>query len=208
MFPILVLLVLLATPVQGDPATMLVNGRILTDASARAAGRFAEAALVVDGRFAAVGSTHDVEASARARKLTPTRIDLHGRFAVPALTDAHGHVEGLGFALQRLRFEGTNSAEAIAAMVSERAKTTPPGQWITGRGWDQNDWAVQRFPTREVLDRAAPNHPVWLRRVDRHAAWCNTRALELAGVTRATTDVAGGHIERASDGSPTGVFVA
>ena len=203
----LLLLVCLATSVSADRATMLVNGRILTDASAPPASRFAAAALVVDGRFAAVGTQSEVESAARAKGLRPTRVDLAGRFAVPALTDAHGHVESLGFTLQRLQLTGTRSAEAIAAMVAERAKATPAGDWIVGRGWDQNDWEVQRFPTRDVLDRVAPGHPVWLRRVDGHAAWCNSKALEQAGVTKATPEVPGGRIERASDGTPTGVLV-
>jgi hypothetical protein len=201
-----VFLVLLAAPARAGVATLLVNGRILTDASAPPASRFAAAALVVDGRFAAVGTLREVETAARGRG-APTRVDLRGRLAVPALTDAHGHIEGLGNALQRLELVGTSSAAAIAAMVAERAKRVPAGHWILGRGWDQNDWAVQKFPTRDVLDRVAPEHPVWLRRVDGHAAWANSKALELAGVTKATAEVPGGRIERASDGSPTGVFV-
>ena len=202
-----VFLVLLAAPARAGGATLLVNGRILTDASAPPASRFAAAALVVEGRFAAVGTLKEVEAAARERGLTPTRVDLRGRLAVPALTDAHGHIEGLGNALQRLELVGTTSAAAIAAMVAERAKRVPAGHWILGRGWDQNDWAVQKFPTRDVLDRVAPEHPVWLRRVDGHAAWANSKALERAGVTKATAEVPGGRIERTSDGSPTGVFV-
>jgi len=201
------LLVFASAAAAAEDATLLTNARILTDASAPPASRFAAAALVAGGRFVAVGSLRDVEAAARSRGLSPTRIDLGGRLAVPALTDAHGHVEGLGNALQRLQLVGTRSADAISAMVAERARTTPAGQWILGRGWDQNDWAVQKFPTRDVLDRVAPDHPVWLRRVDGHAAWANSKALELAGMTKATTDPPGGRIERNLDGSPTGVVV-
>ena len=201
------LLALLATPAHAERATLLVGGRILTDASAPPASRFAAAALVVNGRFVAVGTQADVEAAARRQGLTPARVDLGGRLAIPALTDAHGHVEGLGSALQRLQLVGTKSAEEIAEKVAERARATPAGQWILGRGWDQNDWAVEKFPTRDVLDRVTRDHPVWLRRVDGHAAWANSRALELAGVTRATPDPPGGRIERAADGSPAGVLV-
>ena len=201
------LLAFLAAPTRADRATLLVNGRILTDASAPPASRFASAALIANGRFVAVGSLREVEAAARAQKLSPDRVDLGGEFAIPALTDAHGHVEGLGQSLERLQLAGTRSAEAIAAMVAARAKNTPAGQWILGRGWDQNDWPVERFPTRDVLDRVAGDHPVWLRRVDGHAAWGNSRALELAGVTRTTADPPGGRIERASDGTPAGVLV-
>src|SRR5258705_8374447 len=135
-----VFLVLLAAPASAERATLLVNGRILTDASAPPASRFAAAALIVDGRFAAVGTLREVEAAARGRGLTPMRVDLGGKLAVPALADAHGHVEGLGNSLQRLELVGTTSAEAIAAMVAERARKLPAGQWILGRGWDQTDW--------------------------------------------------------------------
>ena len=201
------LLLAVSAPAHAGKATLLYNGRILVDASAAPATRFAGAALVQDGRFLAVGTLAAIEQVARDRQLGPTRVDLHGGFAIPALTDAHGHVEGLGIALQRLRLEGTTSAEQIAAMVAERAKRAPAGEWIQGRGWDQNDWVVKRFPTREVLDPVAGDHPVWLRRVDGHAAWANSRALELAGVTKATADPPGGRIERTSDGAPTGVLV-
>ena len=188
-------------------AMLLYNGRILVDASAEPATRFAGAALIQDGRFIAVGTPAAIDQVVRARQLWPTRVDLHGGFAIPALTDAHGHVEGLGVALERLRLQGTTSAEQIAQMVGKRAQQAPAGEWIQGRGWDQNHWAVQKFPTREVLDRVSGDHPVWLRRVDGHAAWANSRALELAGVTKDTADPPGGRIERASDGTPTGVLV-
>jgi predicted amidohydrolase YtcJ len=201
------LLLSVAVPARAAKPMLLYNGRILVDASAEPANRYAGAALVQDGRFIAVGTLTAVDQVARDRELWPTRVDLHGGFAVPALTDAHGHVEGLGIALQRLRLQDTKSAEAIAAMVGERAKKAPAGEWIVGRGWDQNDWAIQKFPTRETLDRVSGDHPVWLRRVDGHAAWANSRALQLAGVTRATADPPGGRIERASDGTPTGVLV-
>jgi predicted amidohydrolase YtcJ len=196
-----------STPARAGKATLLYNGRILVDASAEPATRVAGAALVQDGRFVAVGTLKAVDEVARDRQLWPTRVDMHGGFAIPALTDAHGHVEGLGISLQRLRLEGTKSAEQIATMVAERARQVPTGEWILGRGWDQNDWAVEKFPTRDILDRVAGDHPVWLRRVDGHAAWANSRALALAGVTKASVDPPGGRIERASDGTPSGVLV-
>jgi predicted amidohydrolase YtcJ len=201
------LLVAVSTPAHAGKAMLIYNGRILVDASAAPATRFAGAALVQDGRFIAVGTLAAIDQVARDRQLWPTRVDLHGGFAVPALTDAHGHVEGLGIALQRLRLEDTKSAAEIAGMVAKRAKQAPAGEWILGRGWDQNDWAVEKFPTRDVLDPVSGDHPVWLRRVDGHAAWANSKALELAGVTKATPDPPGGRIERAGDGTPAGVLV-
>ena len=119
---VLLLLISLSSPARADKAVLLYNGRILVDASAAPATRFAGAALVQDGRFLAVGTLAAIDQVARDRQLWPKRIDLHKGFAVPALTDAHGHIESLGFSLQRLRLAGTKSAEAIAAMVDERAK--------------------------------------------------------------------------------------
>jgi predicted amidohydrolase YtcJ len=81
------------------------------------------------------------------------------------------------------------------------------GAWIQGHGWDQNDWDVKEFPTREDLDEVAPDHPVFLTRVDMHAAWANSKAIEEAGITRDTEDPDGGEIIRDGGGNPTGVFI-
>ena len=200
------LLALAPAPADAD-ALFLKHGRILTGVDSPKSKRWADALLIVDGRIAAVGRESDVRRVARQRHLVPTERDLGGAFAMPGLIDAHGHVAGLGQSLRRLRFFGTTSAEQIAGMVSEAAAKRPASEWIFGRGWDQNDWALKRFPTRALLDSVAPQHPVWLRRVDGHAGWANSRALALAGVTRDTRDPDGGRIERDSNGEPTGVFV-
>jgi predicted amidohydrolase YtcJ len=189
---------------------LLFHGRFLesvVDSAGIAVPRWTYALLVHDGRIAANGALENVEVAARVLQRQPRRVDLRGRFVSPGLCDAHGHVSGLGFALQRLRFEGTTSAEQVAAMVGDSARARPRGEWILGRGWDQNDWAVEQFPTRDILDRVAPEHPVWLRRVDGHAGWANSRAMALAGITKATPDPPGGRIYRLADGSPSGIFV-
>src|SRR6185295_1151964 len=82
-----------------------------------------------------------------------------------------------------------------------------PGTWVVGRGWDQNDWPVKQFPTAAALDAAVPDHPVLLERIDGHAVLANSLAMREAGVTAATQDPEGGHIERDANGNPTGVFV-
>jgi predicted amidohydrolase YtcJ len=102
---------------------------------------------------------------------------------------------------------GTGSAEEVAERIREAARTREPGEWILGRGWDQNDWEAKEFPTRELLDRAAPANPVFLDRVDGHAVWVNSAALEAGGVTAATPDVEGGQILRDAAGRPTGILV-
>jgi len=193
-------------PLRAD-ALLLRGGRILTAADAPQGKRWADALLVVDGRVAAIGSERDVRRECGRLGLKPAERDLGGAFAMPGLIDAHGHVSGLGQSLRRLRFFGTTSAEQIAGMVAKAAAERPAGEWILGRGWDQNDWAVKQFPTRALLDSVAPGHPVWLRRVDGHAGWANSRALALAGVTRETRDPDGGRIERGPAGEPTGVLV-
>ena len=102
---------------------------------------------------------------------------------------------------------GTKSYDEVIARVVERAKTARPGEWIRGRGWDQNDWADTHFPTHQALSRAVPNNPVYVTRVDGHAALVNAKALELAQVTAATPDPAGGRLIRDSANNPTGVLV-
>ena len=134
-------------------------------------------------------------------------VDLGGRTVIPGMVDAHGHLLGLGLGLRNVDLVGTTSYEQVIQRVVERARTPPTGQWIVGRGWDQNDWGDTRFPTNEALSRAVPDHPVYLERVDGHAGLVNAAALRAANVTRETKDPDGGKIERSAAGEPTGVFI-
>jgi len=162
----------------------------------------AQAVLIRDGRFACVGT---VEAcTARA---APDARRLEVGSAVPGLVDAHGHVFGLAQARASVRCNGSASEEDCAARAAERARTAPPGAWVTGRGWDQNRWPGGRFPTAATLTRAVPDRPVFLRRVDGHAAWANAAALAAAGIGPGTADPPGGKILRDAAGQPTGVLV-
>ncbi|MCZ6670222.1 MAG: amidohydrolase [Acidobacteria bacterium] len=163
----------------------------------------AEAIAVRNGRIWKVGSTADILAAAGP---DTERIDLGGKLVLPGLTDAHGHLMGLGDHLANLDVTGTQSAQEVAGMVAERADGAAEGEWILGRGWDQNDWSTKEFPDHSGLTRAAPGNPVVLRRVDGHAVWLNARALEIAGITAATPDPPGGKIERAG-GHPTGILI-
>ena len=94
---------------------------------------------------------------------------------VPGLTDAHVHVEGLGTALERLDLVGAASLEEALARVAAAAKKAPAGEWLLGRGWDQNDWPGKRFPTAADLDRVLGDRPAYLVRIDGHAAWASSR---------------------------------
>ena len=134
-------------------------------------------------------------------------LDLHGRTVIPGMIDAHVHLLNLGNSLRNVDLVGTNSYDEVVARVVARAKDTPAGTWIVGRGWDQNDWGDTRFPTHEALSRAVPNNPVVLTRIDGHATLVNAAAMRAAGVTAQTQDPSGGRLERNPDGSPTGVLV-
>jgi predicted amidohydrolase YtcJ len=134
-------------------------------------------------------------------------LDAGGATMVPGIVDAHAHLAGLGAALRSVDLVGTPSYDSVIARVVERARETPAGQWITGRGWDQNDWPNTDFPTNAALSKAVPNNPVFLERVDGHAALANAAALEAANVTAATRDPEGGRILRLPNGNPSGVLV-
>jgi len=134
-------------------------------------------------------------------------IDLHGCLVVPGLIEAHAHLLSLGRTKTQIDLTGTRSAEDIAAMVEKAAAEADPGKWILGRGWDQNDWEKKRFPGHALLTDAAPENPVYLTRIDGHAAWVNMCAMELAGLKRESGDPDGGKIIRDSEGVPTGVLI-
>ncbi len=164
----------------------------------------AQALAIVDGRILTVGRVEEVRALAG---LGTKRIDLKGAVVLPGLTDSHFHLLGFGRSLNELQLAGTGSIEEVARMVAAKTRELPPGAWITGRGWDQNDWPVKRFPTRGMLDKVAPDNPVYLRRVDGHALWVNTKVLLLAGINDETVTPDGGVIFRDAAGHPTGIML-
>ena len=185
-----------------DPADLIVHHAVVYTVDA-AAPR-AEAVAVRGDRIAYIGT----DAGALALKGPATRVvDAGGRAMIPGLQDAHGHVLGLGEQLSELDLRGTTSFAAIAAKVAERARATPADGWIIGRGWDQNDWADNAWPTRTALEAAAPGRRVWLTRIDGHAGLASSRALDEAGLDAKTPDPDGGRIIRAGDGTPAGVLV-
>lgn len=188
-------------PARAPADLVVLNGRIYTADGARPV---VDAIAVRDGRIVFVGDEAGARALVGARTET---LDLDGRTMIPGMTDAHAHVAGLGEALRDVDLTGTSSYEQVIARVVERARNTPKGEWIVGRGWDQNDWGDTRFPTHEALTRALPDHPVYLTRVDGHAAVVNALAMQKAGLTKATKDPNGGSIERDAAGNPAGVLV-
>lgn len=189
------------TPPAAPADTILRNARIYTVERGRPR---AEALAIRAGRLIAVGGTDEVMAY---RGAATAIIDVGGRTVIPGLHDAHGHFLGLGLSLQQLDLRQARSAEALAALVAEGVASLPEGAWLVGRGWDQNTWPDTAWPTAALLDAVAPSHPVYLSRVDGHAAVVNSAALALAAVTAETPDPEGGRVLRDEAGTPTGVLV-
>jgi predicted amidohydrolase YtcJ len=192
---------LLPVPTLADTVYVNANGYTLTPGGT--IERFAT--LVVDDR-GRVSATLAAGAAVPRGK----QVDVGGRTMLPGLIDAHGHVMGLGTQALAVDLNGTTSLAAAQAAI--RANSGK-GAWIKGGGWNQERWTTERgkplgrFPTAIELDAATGNRPAFLERVDGHAGWANTRALQLAGITAATRDPPGGRIERDAQGNPTGVLV-
>ena len=180
---------------------ILVNGKIYTVDNARPV---ASALAVRGGRVLFVGS--DAEARALGNASTNV-IDLRGGTVVPGIIDAHAHLLGLGNMLRRVNLAGSTSYDEVIERVKAFSKDAKAGEWIVGRGWDQNRWPSKEFPTHDALSRAFPNNPVVLERVDGHAVLANAKAMERAGVSSASADPEGGRIMRLASGAPSGVFV-
>ena len=155
-----------------------------------------------DGRIIATGD--DVLA---AEHEDARQIDGAGKFVLPGLTDAHAHVGMLGFMTAQLNLTGTPSIEDAVQSIAAYAKANPGSGWIDGRGWNQVLWPVKEFPTAAQIDAVVPDRPVWLERIDGHAGWANSKALEIAGINEDTADPIGGKIYRDSDGRATGILV-
>jgi len=134
-------------------------------------------------------------------------IDGKGATLLPGLIDAHGHVLSYGQSLMKADLVGTRSEEAAVKRTVDYAKQNKSLNWVTGRGWNQVQWANKTFPSAKSLDKYFPDTPVWLRRIDGHAGWANSKAMALAGITKNTQAPTGGDIIRDSNGHPSGVFI-
>ena len=134
-----------------------------------------------------------------------SREDMGGRVILPGLTDAHIHLMCYALSLQKVDVETTTKAEALTR-VAERAAKTPPGEWILGHGWQQNDWDGE-FPSAAELDAIAPGNPVYLTGKSLHVSWANTAALRLAGIGSGSIDPVKGKILRDENGQPNGILL-
>jgi predicted amidohydrolase YtcJ len=136
-----------------------------------------------------------------------TRIDGQNKVLLPGLIDAHGHFMGMGQTLLQVDVRDIPSVEKTVQKVSQYAQLNPQLSWITGRGWNQVLWEDKQYPNARQLDEYVKDKPVWLARVDGHAGWANSKALEMAGISKDTLDPPGGKIERDTRGIPTGILI-
>ena len=162
----------------------------------------AEAFVVKDGKFVAVGPAADLKAKYQAAQ----EVDAGGKFIYPGFYDAHCHFYRYALALPSADLVGTSSWKEVIGKLQQNRKQYPQAAWLTGRGWDQNDWPSKQFPTKDTLDQLFPDVPVALIRVDDHATLFNQKALDLAGVT-AKTRISGGTITCDAQGLLTGLLV-
>ena len=163
----------------------------------------AEAVATKGGEIVFVGSTQD----ALALQGAATRvIDLAGATVIPGLVDSHTHVFDLGAKLDAIDLTDVATEEEAVALVAERAKSVPAGEWILGAGWDEGAWA-NRYPDKELLSEAVPDHPVFLDSLHGFAAWANQAALDTGGITAESEVPTGGEMRLGEDGEPNGLFL-
>lgn len=160
-----------------------------------------EAMAIKDGKIVALGTKNTLLNNYVAKQT----IDAKNQFVYPGFIDAHSHFYGYGLSLNAVNLVGTKSWSDCLERVKVFAQQNPSNQWITGRGWDQNDWQNRQYPTKTELDKLFPKTPVFLTRIDGHAAICNSAALNAAGIKAGQTLV-GGTIET-QNGTLTGILI-
>lgn len=194
-----VILLVFAGTVAADTLLHSVTGYTSSDTGIVA---FSALAFDADGRITAVGDDE-----MRNEYADATQIDGKQQFVLPGLHDGHGHVSSQGLLGVELNIAGVESLDIAVAEIAAYAKENPGSGWIKGRGWNQVLWPVQEFPTATAIDVVVANRPVWLRRIDGHAGWANSKALELAEISDDTPDPIGGKIIRDDNGKATGTLI-
>jgi len=184
---------------QADTAIHNVRGYTPTDDGIRS---FSVMLFDDAGRIIATGDEELLSGHPAA-----LHIDGDGKTLLPGLTDAHAHVLGLGLMKTSLDLMASVSVDDAVAKIDAYASNNVGARWILGRGWNQVIWPVQAFPTAAHIDAVVSDRPVWLRRIDGHAGWANSLALELAGIDDDTPDPIGGKIIRDDNGHATGVLI-
>jgi predicted amidohydrolase YtcJ len=194
---------LVASESAQSPADLVLKNGIVYTVNERQPR--AEAVAIRGDRIIFVGSNAEVKKfEGKATRV----VDLGGKTVVPGMTDSHYHLLGVGQREVTLNLEGSRTLEDFLARVKERVGQTQPGAWVTGRGWIETFWKPPVFPTRQDLDRIAPDNPVYLVRADGHGAVANSAALKIANVTRDTPNPFGGEILKDKQtGEPTGMLL-
>ncbi|HKP46509.1 MAG TPA: amidohydrolase [Pyrinomonadaceae bacterium] len=192
-----------SVPQKIQPADLVLkNGNIYTVDDQRP---HAEAVAVNGDRITFVGSNREIEKYIGPKTQV---IDLKGETVFPGLTDAHHHLEGVGFREMTLNLEGVTSLQDLLAKVKVRVDQAKPGEWVTGRGWIETFWQPPVFPTRWDLDKVAPANPVVLGRADGHGTVVNSAALKIAGIDKSTPNPFGGEISKDKQtGEPNGMLL-
>jgi predicted amidohydrolase YtcJ len=176
---------------------LIYNAKIYTvDSAFSTVGAMA----IKDGKIIATGTTKDIT----SKYYSENKTDAGGKFIYPGFIDAHAHFYRYSIGLQTADLVGTTSWDEVLTHLQDFAKSHQEG-WLIGRGWDQNDWKVEEFPSKERLDLLFPDRPVFLTRVDGHAAIANQKALDLAGLKAGYT-LTGGTVE-VKNGQLTGILV-
>jgi predicted amidohydrolase YtcJ len=163
----------------------------------------AEAMAVQGDRIEAIGSENEI---LKLKGPATEVINLEGHFVMPGFNDAHVHLAQGGLQGLTVDLTGVESLTEFRERIKVRVATATPGEWIVGGGWDETLWPVKEVPTRWDVDEVTTDHPVFLERVDGHAAVANTCALRMASITLASKDPQGGQIVRDATGQPNGVL--
>ncbi len=189
------------SPAQAD--TLIYNVDGLTIDEEGNIERFTSLVIDDDGRVREI-----VQRGEERPSNVEFSVDGEGRVMLPGFIDAHLHVMGIGFAALTLDLSATESLEEALAAIAQYSADNPGRPWILGGGWNQEKWGLGRFPTAAELDAVVADRPVYLTRVDGHAGWANTLAMQAAGVDASSVSPSGGRIQRV-DGSnaPSGIFV-
>jgi predicted amidohydrolase YtcJ len=178
---------------------IFVNGHIVTMDEDNPE---AEAFAVGGDQFLAVGKSEEIISMYPKTE----RIDLQGKTVMPGIIESHGHLLSLGQSFLELNLEGLATPEEVVQKVHDRVKDTPPGEWITGWGWDEGAWA-KNYPTNQGLNEISPNNPVYLRGLHGFACWANDKALVVAGITKDTPNPPNGEILKDPlTGKPNGIL--
>ena len=198
----------LKTLVAGSKADVIfVHGNIYTGAPANTpfSSILREEAIAILGdRIEAVGKSEEIEKKFKGPQTKV--VDLSGHFVMPGFNDAHLHLADAGLTKLNVDLTGVKSLDDFRERILKRVGEAEPGEWILGGGWDETLWPVKAVPTRWDVDEVSGGHPVFLERIDGHIGVANTRALQLASVSLASKDPAGGQIDRNENSEPTGIL--